>query len=59
MGRTYQVEWADEPLAPDWKQADQITAGGWTTYWDDIGDGTTNRPAPSNSVQRIYRVVQP
>jgi hypothetical protein len=58
-GRTYQIEWADEPLAPDWKVADTLTAGSWTTYWGDIGDGTTNRPSPSADRQRIYRVVQP
>ena len=58
-GRTYRVEWTDDPLGNNWRAADQITAGGWTTYWGDIGDGTTNRPRPSNSVERLYRIVQP
>ena len=58
-GRTYQVEWTDDPITSNWKQADLITSGGWTTYWGDIGDGTTNRPAPNGTIQRNYRIVEP
>lgn len=58
-GRIYQIEWTDDLIDPTWRAADRITAGGWTTYWGDIGDGTTNRPPPASSTQRLYRVVQP
>ena len=58
-GRTYRIEWTDALDTNNWRAADQITAGGWTTYWGDIGDGTTNRPPPTNSLERLYRVVQP
>lgn len=58
-GRTYRIEWAEDPLNPDWQTADTFTAGSWVSYWGDIGDGTTNRPAPSADSQRIYRVIQP
>lgn len=57
-GRTYCVEWTDNPLEPEWKAADRLTAGGWTAYWADIGDGTSNRPPPTSSTERLYRVVQ-
>lgn len=58
-GRTYRIEWADDPVAPAWRAADQILASGWTSCWGDIGDGTTNRPAPAVGSPRIYRLVEP
>lgn len=58
-GRIYQIEWTDDLIDPTWQAADRITAGGWTTYWGDIGDGTTNRPPPASNIQRHYRVVHP
>ena len=57
-GREYTVEWTDDPMTQTWYEADRVIATEWTSYWGDIGDGTSNRPAPSASSQRTYRVVE-